>query len=96
MDRLIIYVTLDNKVVQKKPVDKDTLSIGREGDNDIHINNLAISRHHAEVSIDGGKFFIKDLDSSNGTFLNGVKINYAELYCPHYRRYPLQAPAIRF
>lgn len=80
MDRLIIYVTLDNRVVQKKPVDKDIFSIGREGDNDIHINNLAISRHHAEISIDGGKFFIKDLDSANGTFLNGVKINYAELY----------------
>ncbi len=72
-------MTLGSRVVQKKNLDRDRITIGRERDNDIHINNLAVSRHHAEVSYDGGKFFIRDLDSANGVFLNGSRIEYAEI-----------------
>jgi len=79
LDKLIVYVTLDSRVVQKKDLDKKNITIGREKDNDIHINNLAVSRHHAEISNDGGKFFIRDLKSANGVFLNGSRIEYAEI-----------------
>lgn len=79
MDKLFINVALDTKLVQTQKIDKEKITIGRERDNDIYINNLAISRHHAEITNDGGKLFLKDLESSNGTYLNGVKINYAEI-----------------
>lgn len=79
MDRLIVFVTLDSKVVHKRNLDQDRITIGREPDNDICINNLAVSRHHAEITLDGGKYFIKDLASANGVFLNSSKISYSEL-----------------
>lgn len=79
MDRLIAFVTLDSKVVHKRNLDQDKVTIGREPDNDICINNLAVSRHHAEITLDGGKYFIKDLASANGVFLNGSKTSYSEL-----------------
>ncbi|MFN2543960.1 MAG: FHA domain-containing protein [Actinomycetota bacterium] len=52
--------------------------IGRDGDNDVVLNDPSISRHHAEVrSIDGGSLQIADLDSTNGTFVDGRRITRA-------------------
>ena len=44
-----------------------TFIIGREGH--IYLNHPAISKHHAEISVRGGKLYLRDLQSSNGTFL---------------------------
>ena len=44
-----------------------TFIIGREGH--IYITDLTISKHHAEISIKNGKIFLRDLNSTNGTFL---------------------------
>ena len=41
--------------------------IGREGH--IYLNHPAISKHHAEISVRDGKIYLRDLQSSNGTFL---------------------------
>ena len=41
--------------------------IGREGH--IYLNHPAISKHHAEISVRDGKIYLRDLKSSNGTFL---------------------------
>jgi pSer/pThr/pTyr-binding forkhead associated (FHA) protein len=51
------------------------VSIGRASDNKLVINESNISSHHAKVYSDNGKIFIEDLNSTNGTFVNGVKIN---------------------
>ena len=48
-------------------VEGRTFIIGREGH--IYVNDPTISKHHAEMSIQDGRIFLRDLDSTNGTFL---------------------------
>jgi ABC transport system ATP-binding/permease protein len=50
------------------------LRIGRAEDNDIVLADLGVSRHHAELRNTGDGYAIVDLDSSNGTFLNGARV----------------------
>lgn len=50
------------------------VALGRSNKCDIHINDEYMSRRHAELSIKGGVLRIIDLDSSNGTFVNGQKV----------------------
>jgi len=66
MSVYIIYVTLDSRVIEKRKMDQDVISIGRGKDNDIVINNLAVSRYHAMIFAKAGKVKIKDLGSANG------------------------------
>jgi phosphoserine phosphatase RsbU/P len=57
------------------PLDKDVVSIGRSKRNHLVLADQWLSRHHAEIREDGGKFYIHDLDSRNGTLVNGIRIN---------------------
>jgi pSer/pThr/pTyr-binding forkhead associated (FHA) protein len=52
----------------------DTFIIGRHGGNDIVIDNLAVSFHHAKVESIGDEFLLIDLASENGTFVNDQRI----------------------
>lgn len=52
-----------------------TLSIGRATENDVVINDAAVSARHAEMVWDGSALFIRDLGSTNGTFVNGRRIH---------------------
>lgn len=49
-------------------------SIGKSSDNEIVLNDTAVSRHHARIKLEGKKYFIYDLVSTNGTRVNGRKI----------------------
>lgn len=51
---------------------------GREGA-DVDLDDPAVSRRHFQVEVAGREFFIRDLDSSNGTWVNGERIRYTEL-----------------
>lgn len=53
----------------------NTIKIGRASDNDIVIESPLSSRYHAEISVINGKATIKDLNSKNGVFVNGTRIN---------------------
>lgn len=79
MGNFYINVTLDSKLIERVRLDKQITSIGRDSENDIYINNLAISRFHARFVAEGEKVFIEDLESSNGTYVNGSRINRCEL-----------------
>lgn len=52
----------------------DSLSVGRGSDNDVVLGSKQISRNHALLSVLNGKLYVKDLDSSNGTFINDERI----------------------
>ena len=78
-DQSFISVSLDAKLLEKKKFDQESISIGRDAENDIQINNLAVSRFHATIHKESEKYIIKDLGSANGTFVNGNKIDWAEL-----------------
>ena len=51
------------------------LRIGRAPDNDIVVSDLGVSRHHAELRRTGSGYEIVDLDSHNGTFVNGQRVS---------------------
>ncbi len=74
-----IIVKLGDNVVHKYFFDKDILNVGRARDNDITIENLAVSRNHARVRVVEGKYIITDLNSANGTYVNGVRITKTEI-----------------
>ena len=49
----------------------EPISIGRHGDNEIILPDNQVSRHHAEIVMQGGRWVIADLGSANGTYVNG-------------------------
>lgn len=53
---------------------KPTWTVGRTDDNDIWIDHMAVSSHHARIDNNDGYFILSDLKSTNGTFINGKKI----------------------
>ena len=53
----------------------DSLSIGRGSDNDVVLGSKEISRNHAVLSVLNGKLYLKDLDSSNGSYINDKRID---------------------
>jgi pSer/pThr/pTyr-binding forkhead associated (FHA) protein len=58
-------------VIGRFPVLKGkSLTIGRRKDNDVVIDNLAVSGHHAKVDAVGDAFVLVDLQSKNGSFVN--------------------------
>lgn len=52
----------------------DVLTIGRESSNQIAINDAEISRKHSQLVLQGGKYVLTDLGSTNGTFVNGQRL----------------------
>ena len=61
-------------VIKEIPIEKDTLSVGRKPDNDVVIDNPAVSGHHCKITLAGDTFFVEDLNSTNGVFVNGKKV----------------------
>ncbi len=66
--------------VKEIPLDKESTTIGRKPDNDIVIDNQAVSGHHASIAVEGDRLVLEDLGSLNGTFVNGQKISKTELF----------------
>jgi PAS domain-containing protein len=56
-------------------IESDVTTIGRSSDNSIIIKDLSISRKHAKVTLTGDRYFIEDLGSHNGTWINGHSMN---------------------
>lgn len=67
-------------VIKEIPFSKETLSVGRKSDNDIVIDNPAISGHHCRISLQGGTYFVEDLESTNGTYVNQKRVKKSGLH----------------
>lgn len=72
MGKLII--SLDGAVLAEYEMHKERYTIGRLPDNDIHIDNMAVSGHHALILNILNDSFLEDLNSTNGTYVNGKLI----------------------
>ena len=59
--------------------DNSAMVIGRSVGTHIRVDDSEMSRRHAEVSLDDGNFQIRDLNSANGTFVNGRKVTESSL-----------------
>jgi hypothetical protein len=69
-----LVVSLDNVVIKDFAITKDRTTLGRRPYNDIVIDNLAVSGEHAVLLAVGNELFIEDLNSTNGTYINGKAI----------------------
>ncbi len=67
-------LTFKKKIIGEYPITGDSITIGRNQDNTIVIDNLAVSGYHAKIDKVGDDFIITDLQSTNGTFINRQKI----------------------
>ncbi len=70
-----LVLSFNGDFVKEYELNKEILSIGRKPDNDIHIDNLAVSGNHAKILTILNDSFIEDLDSTNGTYVDGDKIS---------------------
>ena len=69
-----LAVSLDGVVIKDVQITKDKTTLGRRPYNDIVIDNLAVSGEHAVLQMLGNDVFIEDLNSTNGTYINGKAI----------------------
>jgi pSer/pThr/pTyr-binding forkhead associated (FHA) protein len=72
---LTIDLKFNNAVLKTIETDKEVINIGRNVKNDIHIDNLSVSKLHARIIKQKGKYYIEDLNSTNGTYLNEKKVS---------------------
>lgn len=61
--------------VEEVELEKQTTSVGRQPGNDIVLNTSAVSRYHAQFHISGGRVYLVDLGTVNGTFVNDVQVD---------------------
>lgn len=59
---------------REHPLRKARTTIGKMPDNDIVLDRTNISRRHCQIFLEGNEFFVRDLASRNGTFLNGQRV----------------------
>jgi pSer/pThr/pTyr-binding forkhead associated (FHA) protein len=60
-------------------LDRDTTSAGRHPDSDIFLDDVTVSRRHAEFRREGGEFVVIDVGSLNGTYVNREPVDQAVL-----------------
>jgi hypothetical protein len=74
-----LVVSLDGVVIKEVQITKDKTTLGRRPYNDIVIDNLAVSGEHAVLQMAGSDVFIEDLNSTNGTYINGKAVKKQQL-----------------
>ncbi|MBI3725703.1 FHA domain-containing protein [bacterium] len=70
-----LTLTLSGRTLERFELDKDSVKIGRNEDCDVTIDNLGVSRYHAEILQKDGFYVLRDLKSNNGTFVNGRRVD---------------------
>jgi len=70
-----ILVKQNDRTLDQYVVENGNFKVGRTPDNDIVLNDPSVSRSHLELKIEGTKITITDLGSSNGTYVNGIRIS---------------------
>lgn len=72
-----LVLKLKDQFVKEIILNRDAVTtIGRNRSNNIQLDNPSVSRFHAKIYKQDWPFYIEDLDSANGIFVNGKKINW--------------------
>lgn len=70
-----LVLRFNGEIINEYTIDRGSLTIGRDHSNDIHIDNPAVSSRHAKILTLLNESFIEDMGSTNGTYINGSKID---------------------
>ena len=74
-----MIVSIDDVVIKEVQLTKNKTTLGRRPYNDIVIDNLAVSGEHAVLQMNGTDVFLEDLNSTNGSYLNGKAVKKQQL-----------------
>jgi diguanylate cyclase (GGDEF)-like protein len=67
---VVIYAPIASELGRRHVLDKEAVTVGRDRENDIVLDSDSVSRRHARIEHRDGKFYVSDLDSTNGTYVN--------------------------
>src|SRR5271165_3572997 len=70
-----LFLKFDDQVIQEVSLSTGTITIGRQPDNVLRIDNPAVSGYHAKVYAEGGRYVLEDAESFNGTYVNRQRIS---------------------
>jgi pSer/pThr/pTyr-binding forkhead associated (FHA) protein len=79
MAKLYLKFESSGQVLKELPLTQAATTIGRLPDNNLQIDNLAVSGHHAKISWEQGQYIVEDLGSLNGTYVNNERVGKATL-----------------
>jgi len=74
-----LVLKFEQSVLKEVGIGDRPVTIGRLPDNDLQVDNLAVSSHHARIYREGKQLVVEDLGSTNGTFLNNQRITKASV-----------------
>src|ERR1700751_3836097 len=75
-----LSLMFESRLVKEVPIVNRPVTIGSSPDNDLPVDNLAVSNYHARVYYEGSRLVVEDLDSLNGTFVNDLRVERATLH----------------
>lgn len=75
-----LYLKFEHSVLKEITINQAMTTIGRLPDNNVQIDNLAVSGHHARITWDNFQYEIEDLGSLNGTYVNNERVGKAKLH----------------
>ncbi|MGC1785517.1 MAG: FHA domain-containing protein, partial [Terriglobales bacterium] len=70
-----LFLKFEDRILQEFLLSGGTVTIGRQPDNVLRIDNPAVSGHHAKVYAEGDHYVIEDSESFNSTYVNGQRIS---------------------
>ena len=70
-----LYILSGPDKGQSFEVGRDPVYVGRSAHNTIKMSDKAVSRRHLKILMRGNRYFIKDLESENGTFISGKEVS---------------------
>ena len=76
-------LSYDSEIVDGEkvyPLECDEVLIGRHASADIRVQDMSVSRYHVILNISDKKWFITDLESKSGMYINGVPLKFAQLH----------------
>ena len=75
----MLVVTRGPNVGARIPLAESRLTVGRHPDSDLFLDDITVSRRHAEVTYSGGRYQVRDVGSLNGTYVNRRRVEEAWL-----------------
>jgi len=75
-----LSLMFEDKLVKEVPIGSKPVRIGRSPDNDLVVDNLAVSNDHERVYFESGRLVVEDRGSLNGTFVNDLRVERATLH----------------